>query len=128
MAQSSLPQASSRREPPWSVLPEGFEAIGCELGVADRVLNVLVPEIMLQGSRILAVVGQLVAACMPQNMCGCTRNGNAAASPVRASILRKPAGDIGARRSVVNTYRDGAAAHWSLRKAVGQPGDRLAKG
>src|SRR3954468_3821501 len=58
----------------------------------------------------------------------CTGKGNAALSPVRASILREPAGDIGARRSVVNTYRDGVASRWSLRKAVGQPGDRLAKG
>src|SRR4051812_23278878 len=61
-------------------------------------------------------------------MCGCTGTGKPLASPVRASILRKPAGDIGARRSVVNTYRDGIASRWSLRKAVGQPGDRLAKG
>ena len=27
-------------EPLWSVLPKGLEAIGCELGVAHRVLDV----------------------------------------------------------------------------------------
>src|SRR3954465_15584556 len=68
MAQSSLPQASSRREPPWLIFPEGFEAVGCELGVAHRVLDVLVPEIMLQSPRVLAIVGQLVAARMPQHV------------------------------------------------------------
>src|SRR5215203_4994625 len=55
-------------EPPGSIFPEGFEAIGCEFGVAHRVLDGLVPEIMLHGPRVLAVVGQLVAARMPQHV------------------------------------------------------------
>ena len=50
-------------------------------------------------------------------MCGCTGKGNAATSPVRASIVRKPAGDIGARRSVINTCRDVIASRWSLQGA-----------
>src|SRR5829696_9140229 len=54
-------------------------------------------------------------------MCGCTGKGKPPASPVRASILREPAGDIGARRSVVNTCRDGMASRWSLRKARSSP-------
>src|SRR4051812_43931333 len=61
-------------------------------------------------------------------MCGCTGNGNAPASPVRASILRKPAGDIGACRSVVNTYRDGIASRWSLCRARSSPPPRVHAG
>src|SRR5215212_2458607 len=65
--------AKGQPRPPWtptyaSIFPEGFETLGGELGVAHRVLNVLVPEIMLQGPRVLTVVGQLVAACMPQHV------------------------------------------------------------
>src|SRR3954454_643233 len=65
--------AKGQPRPPWtptyaSIFPEGFEALGGELGVAHRVLNVLVPEIMLQGSRVLAVVGQLIAARVPQHV------------------------------------------------------------
>ena len=31
------------------ILPEGLEAIGCELGVKHRALDVLMPEVLLQG-------------------------------------------------------------------------------
>jgi hypothetical protein len=79
-----------------------------------------VSEIMLHGSRVVAVVGELVAARMPQHV-RVHRNGNAPVSPVRASILRKLAGDIGARRSAVNTYRDGIASRWSLRRVRSSP-------
>src|SRR4051812_11967942 len=61
-------------------------------------------------------------------MCGCTENGNAPVSPVRVSILRKPAGDIGARRSVVNTYRDSIASRWSLCRARSSPPPRVHAG
>jgi hypothetical protein len=41
--------------------PEPVEPIGRQLAVADGVLYVSVPEIVLRGSRIDAVVGELVA-------------------------------------------------------------------
>src|SRR3954470_24247349 len=46
--------AREQPRPSWtptyaSIFPEGFEALGGELGVAHHVLNVLVPEIMLKG-------------------------------------------------------------------------------
>ncbi len=40
-----------------SVLPEVIEAIGCELSVDGGVLDVPVPEVMLDGAGVLAVVG-----------------------------------------------------------------------
>src|SRR5215212_3025347 len=65
--------AREQPRPPWtptyaSIFPEGFEALGGELGVAHRVLDGLVPEIMLHSPRVLAVVGQLIAARMPQHV------------------------------------------------------------
>ena len=36
--------------------PKVFEAVGRHLGVPDRVLNVLVPEVMLQSPCVVAVV------------------------------------------------------------------------
>ncbi len=48
--------------------PEVLEAVGRELGVAHRVLDVLVTEPRLQGPRVVAVIGQLKAAAMPQHV------------------------------------------------------------
>jgi hypothetical protein len=42
-----------------SVPPKVFEAVGRHVGVPDRVLNVLVPEVVLQSPRVVAVVGEL---------------------------------------------------------------------
>src|SRR5881398_3356196 len=51
-------------------------------------------------------------------MCGCTGKGNVAASPVRASILRKPAGDIlGFKRS--SQHLDGGGCDEGWETALG---------
>jgi hypothetical protein len=50
------------------ISPEVAEPVGRKLGVADGVLDVLVAEIMLQGSGIVPVVGKLIAARMPQHV------------------------------------------------------------
>src|SRR5262249_18506379 len=38
--------------------PKILEAVGRHFGVPDRVLDVLVPEVVLQGSRVVAIVGE----------------------------------------------------------------------
>jgi hypothetical protein len=48
--------------PPWSVPPKVLEPVGSHFGVSDRVLDVLVPEVVLQGARVVAIIGQLEAA------------------------------------------------------------------
>jgi hypothetical protein len=48
--------------------PKVPEAVGCHVGVSDRVLNVLVPEIVLQGSRVVAIVGELEPAGMAKHV------------------------------------------------------------
>src|SRR6516225_8488475 len=47
------------RVPPSSVPPKVLEPIGRHVGVPDRVLDVPVPEVVLQGSRVVAIVGEL---------------------------------------------------------------------
>jgi len=83
-----------------SVLPEALEPVCRELGVSHRVLNVLVPQIVLQRARVLPVVGELEAAGVAQHVRVRTGNANGLASPIRPSVLRNPAGVIGAPRSV----------------------------
>src|ERR1700757_785540 len=51
-----------------SVLPKVVEAVGGELGVKSGVLDVTVPEIVLDGSGVLAVVSELEAGGMPQHV------------------------------------------------------------
>ena len=48
--------------------PKILEAIRCQFGIADRVLNVLATEIGLQRSRVMARVGQREAAGMPKHV------------------------------------------------------------
>src|SRR5262249_60598932 len=46
-----LPCGAMDPAPPSSVPPKILESVGRHFGVPDRVLNVLVPEVMLQGPR-----------------------------------------------------------------------------
>jgi hypothetical protein len=50
------------------LLPEAFEPMARELGVARRVLDVAVPKPLLQRPGVMAVVGELVAARVPQHV------------------------------------------------------------
>src|SRR5262245_23194512 len=50
------------------ISPEVAEPVGRKLGVSDGVLDVLVAEIVLQGSGVVSVVGKFVAARMPQHV------------------------------------------------------------
>src|ERR1019366_5568745 len=52
----------------FSVLPESAEAIRSKLGVEHSVLDVFVPQVVLDGTSILAVVGELEAGRMPQRV------------------------------------------------------------
>src|SRR5262245_7042127 len=51
-----------------SAPPKVLEPVGRHFGVAHRVLNVLVPEVMLQGSRVVAIVGELEPTGMAQHV------------------------------------------------------------
>ena len=58
----------SRILPATLIAPEVAEPVGRKLSVADGVLDVLVAEIMLQGTGIVPIVGKLIAARMPQHV------------------------------------------------------------
>jgi hypothetical protein len=60
--------------------PEVTEAVEGKLGVANGVLNILVPEIVLQRSGVVAIIGELEAASVPQHV-GMHAKGISAALP-----------------------------------------------
>ena len=57
-----LPCVAMAPAPPSSVPPKVLEPVGRHFGVPDRMLNVLVPEVVLQGARVVTIVGQLEPA------------------------------------------------------------------
>src|SRR5262249_51090807 len=54
--------------PPSSVPPKVLESVGRHFGVPDRVLDVLMPEVVLQGARVVAIVGELEPAGMAEHV------------------------------------------------------------
>jgi len=49
-------------------LQKSLKSVGCHVGVPDRVLNVFVPEVVLQGARVVAIVGQLKPTGMAKHV------------------------------------------------------------
>src|SRR5262249_42030026 len=54
--------------PPSSVPPKLLESVGRHFGVSDRVLDVLVPEVVLQGPGVMAIIGQFEPPGMAQHV------------------------------------------------------------
>src|SRR5262245_22040974 len=96
------PEAAAPRCPrsKRSASPKVLEPVGRQFGVPDRVLDVLVPEVLLQGPRIVAIVGELE----PTGMAGWIGNGSLAASPRRWTSRWKPMGLMDPPRSETNTW------------------------
>ena len=57
-----------RSAPSSSVPPKVLEPVGRHFGVPDRVLDVLMPEVVLQGPRVVAIIGQLEPAGMAKHV------------------------------------------------------------
>src|SRR5262245_9214862 len=57
-----LPCGGMDPAPQSSVPPKILEPVGRHFRVSDGVLNVLVPEVVLQGARVVAIVGKLEPA------------------------------------------------------------------
>src|SRR5262245_4570494 len=54
--------------PPSSVSPKILEPVGRHFGIPDGVLNVLVAEVVLQGPRVVAIVGELEPTGMAKHV------------------------------------------------------------
>src|SRR5262245_47075176 len=59
---------SSVRRDASSVPPKILESVGRHFGISDRVLDVLVPEVVLQGPRVVAIVGELEPTGVAQHV------------------------------------------------------------
>src|SRR5262249_48656090 len=98
-----LPCGAMDPAPPSSVPPKVLEPVGRHFGVPDCVLNVLVPEVVLQGPRVVAIIGQLEPAGMAQHV-GVDRKWHLGGLPTRWMRRWKPIGLIGPPRSETNTW------------------------
>ena len=74
-----------------------------QLRVFDRVLDVAMPQEKLNGPRILLVIGELIAAPMPELVRVHRENPSPATSPAWAIILRTLESVSGPLRSERNT-------------------------
>jgi hypothetical protein len=82
-----------------SVAPEPFEAVLAQFGVADGVLNRTVAEPVLNGARIVALIGQGVTAGVPKH--------------VRVDLE----GEFGARTDALDQAIDGICREWAAARA-----------
>jgi hypothetical protein len=78
--------------------------------------DVFVAHVVLKGSGVMPVVGELIAGGVSKHVRVDRENGSFAVSPVRAIILRKPAVVAGPPRSVTKTYRDATAHKYFVRR------------
>ena len=63
-----LPCGAMDPAPPSSVPPKVLESVGRHFGVPDRVLDVLVAKVVLQGPGVMAIVGELEPAGMAKHV------------------------------------------------------------
>ena len=54
--------------PSSSIPPKIFEPVGRHFGVSDRVLDVLVAKVVLQGPRVVTIIGQLEPTGMAKHV------------------------------------------------------------
>jgi len=54
--------------PPSSVPPKLLESVGRHFGVSDGVLDVLVAEVVLQGPRVVTIIGEFEPAGMAKHV------------------------------------------------------------
>src|SRR6516164_261433 len=68
LAYSPTVSSEFSRAPSSSAPPKVLEAVGCHVGVPNGVLGVLVPEVVLEGPRVVAIIGQLESASVAKHV------------------------------------------------------------
>jgi hypothetical protein len=91
-----------------SISKKFLESLRRQGGIAHRILNVAVSEIRLDGTRVVAIVGELVTAGVAEHVWACALMPSSAAAAARSIMREKPGADSGAPRSETNTNGDGA--------------------
>lgn len=97
-----------------SILREILEPFGLQLGVAHGVHDVLVPEVVLQGARVLPDVRQLVPGRAPQHV-HVDRERQTRLDTEPREKLSEPG--IGAPRIVMNTKGPASSSRFSARSS-----------
>ena len=96
-----------------SSAPEVLKPIRRQLGIAHRVLNVLVAEPGLQRPSVVTGIGQRIAAAMAQHV-RMNRERQLGPDPIRPNSAWKALGVIGPSRSVMKTCDDGPCSRCSV--------------
>ena len=96
------------------MLPEVLEPLGRKLRVSNGVLDVLVPEVVLQGARVLAIVGEFETDGMAEHVRVQAKR-HLRPNPSLVIILRNPTALMGAPRSLMNA--SSGLSSWRRRKA-----------
>src|SRR6516165_2199744 len=68
LAYSPTVSSEFSRAPSSSAPPKVLEAVGCHVGVPNGVLDVLVAEVVLQGPRVVPIIGQFEPAGMAKHV------------------------------------------------------------
>src|SRR5262249_51701662 len=101
-AATTFPRSCNRAIRAASILPEILEPFRRQLGVAHRVLDVLVAEVVLQRARIDTLIRELVSAGMAQHV-RMDRERHLGGLAEALDQLLKAIRRIGAPRSLMNT-------------------------
>ena len=94
-----------------SAPPKVLEPVGRHFGVSDRVLNVLVPEVVLQGARVVAIVGQLNPAGMAKRTAEC--HPRAACHDGQSAMRGSTGGDGSYQIPLIRTRGPIGAVRWT---------------
>jgi len=97
-----LPCVAMDPAPPSSVPPKVLEPVGRHFGVSDGVLNVPVPEVVLEGARVVAIICELEPTGMAKHV-RVDGEWHLGGPPTRWMRRWKPMGPIGPPRSETNT-------------------------
>ena len=95
---------SVRREPLRTlVAPEPVEPLRRQFGVAHRVRDVPMPQVLLDGAGVVAIIRKFVARRVTEHV-RMHREWYRASSPAQATIFRTFESVMGPPRSLTNTY------------------------
>jgi hypothetical protein len=72
-----------------SASPETLEAVRCQFSVPNSMLDIAVPQVGLQGARVVPLVGKGVAAGVPEHV-RVSLEANLASTRARSTMRAKP--------------------------------------
>ena len=101
--------------PLWSVPPKVLEPVGRHVGVPDRVLDILVPEVVLQGPGVMAIVREFEPAGMAKHVRVDREWHLGGLSEALDEPVETDGTDYGVACAALASRHPGLGAHWGFR-------------